>query len=313
MMILTFDQYSNFVFESNSSWTQISSTHLTEGISFIDDKINVDFNSDSDADVVKLDPPKPAVPTRKAEVKVFKGYVMENSPLKKDFAEKVKKWGALEREDLKKLIALTYPKELKEMNVTVLFITGSSDPLSAHIAELIKEMYYPKAKVVDVLKAYYGADVKDVVDWEEYERADPKTKEMIDTYLNKFKYGNNLNQKPRIEFEGYIKKSSGLQSGARRLLNPGHLIDSTIVDTIVDSENYWKEFYLKDKSLDMSIKVKMRPRYLFVDDTIIEGSTLRGIFRLLTAALDSPEVRTKIGQRAVDSILGYCLFGYKQS
>jgi len=313
-MIFSFDDYSKLLDYPVSCWTILSKNNLNEGIRFGENKkIEIDFEKDSEQDLVFLDPPKKANVTRKSGIPVFKGYLIENRPDKSLFAEEIKKWESLSKEDLKKLIDLTYPKELRNANVKVIFVTGSSEPLADNIASAIREMYYPSAKKIDILKAYYGTDITNIVNWEEYEKVDPKTKKMIDSYLNKFRYGKHLGEKPQIEFEGYIKKSSGLQSGARRVLKPGHSIDSVILDAILDSERYWKEFYLEDERLDMSVKVKMMPKYLFVDDIIIEGSTLRGIFRSLIELLDSPEIREKIGAWTRSSIYGYCLFGYKSS
>ena len=207
-------------------------------------KIEIDWTQDSELDVVRLAPPVPTKSSRISKIETFAGYVLENPTFpgepsshstKRCFAEFIKNWGSISQEDLKNLINLTYPQELKDANVKLLFVIGSSAPLSANIALALKEMYYRDAKIIDIMKAYYGADVNDVVDIDKYNRANPTTREMIDTFVGRFKSRWNedgVRTPPRDKWEGYIKKSSGLQSGARSILKPGHSIDEYIISSI---------------------------------------------------------------------------------
>jgi pyrimidine operon attenuation protein/uracil phosphoribosyltransferase len=308
--------------KESSSWGRISySSKVNEGIRLTgegDDKnIVVDFDQDEDNDVVSLNPPVPISKVRKkggetvAEmIPVFRGYKLNRrSSDLREFMELVKRWGALNPEDLRQLISLTYPEELKNQQVNLIFITGSSDPLAAQIAEAIKEMYHPRCKIIDIMKRYYGADVNDIVNWEAYANADETTREMIDTFINNFRRVNG--RPPRREFEGYIKKSAGLQSGARNLLNPGHTIDSYIMNNIVKAELDWEKDYGKGSGMPINVAIKNRPSYLFVDDTIIGGTTIRGIFKEMMSAIHSNEIANDTTKSMIKrSIFGYCLFSY---
>lgn len=293
-----------------SGWSYLTNNSLLEGIRFSGNKLEIDFNKDEPGDVVNLETRRPALPKRRADIPVFRGYKLENVPTRKEFMETVKKWGALDEDNLKALIDLSYPTELSDINVELIFITGSSEPLSANIAKSLKELYYPNAKIIDITKKYYGADINDVIDWDAYEKADPKTQQMIDSYLRQFKYGKDLSELPRNKFEGFIKKSSGLQSGARRLLNPGHDIDDVIIGSILKSREDFKKWFKEEgHKLSYLEKTKKHPRYLVVDETMIEGSTLRGIFKHLLHSLQKPEIASKTGELQSD-IYGYVLFSY---
>ena len=292
MNLLDFNTHST-INQFNSGWGNLTFGDLNEGMSISNNKIIVDFKEDLPNDVVKLVDVTTLDAVRKEKVPVFRGYKMERTATIGTFMKAVKKWGALDDDTLKSIIDFTYPMELKNGSVGVIFITGSSDPLSAKIANALIEMYYPTAKVVDVLKKYYGADVNDTIDWEKYKKSDPRTREMIDTYLRQFSKQGNMANRPRTEFEGYIKKSLGAQSGIRKALKPGHQIDDFIISSIVDAENNWIKNYRNNPRISDNEKIRQYPKYLFVDDTIIEGSTVKGIFKEL------------------DSIFGYCLFSYK--
>lgn len=293
-----------FLQSPKSGWGQIDYSGINEGLG-IDSagNISVDFSQDLPNDVVLLNPPRPLKGMRKAKVPIYRGYALEKVEERSDFMKKIKSAGSISQEDLERLIDETFPRELADRKVELLFTTGSSDPLALRIAETIRDLYYPNARIVDVLKKYYGADVNDVVDWDAYHRADAKTKKMIDTYLNR----------QRANFQGYIKKSSGLQSGARRLLKPGHMIDDFIIDNIQQAEDRWSNTYLRDRSINPTMALKFRPAYLFVDDIIIEGSTLRGIFNQMMETILSGDLDASARQMAKESIFGYCLFSYKET
>ena len=286
---------------SQAGWGKIIGPSLHEGLSLQGGQVVADFSQDSEEDVVRLNPPVPTAPVRKLNVPVYRGYSMEKRDDRKEFMETIKGADSIPQADLEKLVELTFPRELAERNVKILFTTGSADPLAIRIAEAIRSLYYPKAQIIDVLKKYYGADATDVVDWEAYDKSDPKTKKMIDSYLKKTSPG----------FSGYIKKSSGLQSGARRLLKAGHDIDSYIINKMVDAEESWRKDYLGNRNVNPNMAIKFRPAYLFVDDLIIEGSTLRGIFKQMMDAVMAGETNSSVRGMMKSSIYGYCLFSYK--
>jgi hypothetical protein len=150
------------------------------------------------------------------------------------------------------------------------------------------------------MKAYYGVDVNSMVDWDEYKKADDTTKKEIDTFLN--------TRRERGDFEGYIKKSSGLRSGSRRLLKPGHMIDDYITSTITSD---YKEFaeVISKHGKDFRVVAAARPKYLIVDDTIIEGSTLGSIFEKYKNAINKLTDVNAV-KYAITSTVGYCLFSH---
>lgn len=309
--LLDFSTYA-VINQFTSGWGNLSFNNLNEGMRMSNGKIIVDFEEDLKNDTVRLNDVTKLDIVRKERVPVFRGYKLERESTDlAEFMKSVKKWGAFDDDTLKSIIGFTYPAELKNKSVGVIFITGSSDPLSAKIANALVEMYYPEAKVVDVLKKYYGADVKDIIDWDKYETSDDRTKEMIDTYLRQFSRRGDMRNTPRTEFEGYIKKSLGAQAGMRKALKPGHEIDDFIISNIVDAEAAWIENYRNNPAITDAEKVRRYPTYLFVDDTIIEGSTIRGIFKELKETLSSPLIKRKITSLALNNILGYCLFSYK--
>jgi hypothetical protein len=287
---------------SRPGWGKAYFSSIHEGLGLDGEAVTVDFLNDSPTDVVKLNPPKIQRPTKRATVPVFRGFQLDKNKDRSDFMEKIKKEGALSQEDLEKLISMSFPKELQERKISVIYVTGSSDTLPVRIAEAIRSLYHPKAKIVDVLKKYHGIDPKDIIDWDAYARADDRTKEMIDTYLRTIS----------PEFKGYIKKSSGLQSGGRRLLKQGHDIDDYIISTMAAAEEQWRENFLKDRSINPSVALKFKPAYLFVDDTIIEGSTLRGIFREMMSVVASGDLDVSYRNMMKGNIFGYCLFTYPE-
>jgi hypothetical protein len=292
----------SFLRKPESAWGKIESI-LNEGLGMEGENIKVDFDQDQANDVVRLNPARQLKDLKKAKVPVYRGYALEKVEERRAFMRRVKQQDAISQEDLEKLIAMTFPKELADRKVQLIFTTGSSDPLALNVAETIQSLYYPNAKIIDVMKKYYGADISDIVDQEAYDRADPVTRGMIDQYLAGRRAG----------FQGYIKKSSGLKSGARRILKPGHTIDDYIIDNIQRVEDEWSEKFLRDKSINPSVAFKFRPGYLFVDDIIIEGSTLRGIFNQMMDAVMSGKLDVSARQMASSSIFGYCLFSYKEA
>ena len=302
---------------------------LNEGISFKCNHINdvespemkIDWSSDNIDDVVKLANPTKTSPGTLSSIRTYAGYALENvklegedprHSLKKCFSEYAKNWGSISHQDLKKLIDRTYPEDLKRKNVKVLFVMGSSSPLSANMAKVLKELYYKDAKIIDIMKAYYGIDPDDIVDWEKFEKADDRTKSMIRTFVNSFKstFDDNGNRiPPQRDFTGYIKKSAGLQSGARSLLNPGHVIDDYIIKSISNEMQHWESYYTKS---DFRIKSANIPSFLVLDDIIIQGSTMRNAMSEVLRAISSKKsgLNSSLMNIAKTSIFGYVLFSY---
>lgn len=319
---------------SYTNYTKINSLNVNsvyEGVSYecshddrgrlLNGTINIDWNNDSDGDVIKLNPVRPVKSSRISTIETFVGYALEDPVVpgeprshrvKRCFSEFAKEWDSISDQDLRNLIDYTYPNALREKstNVAILFVMGSSAPLSARIAEALKEMYYRSAKIIDITKAYYGADVRDIVDWEKYDQSDERTRAMIDSYIRGFQTtwdaeGRRIN--PRRKWEGYIKKSSGLQAGARSLLKAGHTVDEYIIDTIRKEMIKHKEIV---KTGDMRLARATSPMFLAVDDLIIGGSTMRSTFDMLLSAISNSANKIESPSIISRGSCGYTLFSY---
>tara|TARA_B100000287_G_C20624580_1_gene777261 strand:+ start:242 stop:1291 length:1050 start_codon:yes stop_codon:yes gene_type:complete len=348
MNILSYEIF-NKIKNLPSEWNTISHD-LNEGITFNrgsksykDSSIEIDYQNDTDQDIVRLAQPRSTLtPSTKlpnrlktghGNIATYSGYSLEKmeDDIRLSFSEYMKEWESISDSDLKTLINHTYPKDLKNMQVKLLFVAGSGSPLALRVAECIKELYYPKAKIADILKAYYGADIKNAIDWDRYETKDPKTKNMIDTFVkNRGKY-----------FTGHIKKSpikrkykkldpnydpklnvtldaeetiGGLQKGARDILKPGHIIDEYIINAISDEQEKYDK-YFKDnaysRNISMNNIIKMSPKYLLVDDLIVGGVTMRGIFKAMLDTLNKHQNNIPLLKNMDSHILGYTLFKYK--
>jgi hypothetical protein len=181
---------------------------INEGIYFTSDNrgknpyMTIDWNNDTPDDVVKLADPIRLNPVGLGSLKsAYAGYALENPTIngvevKKHFAEWSKDEGSLSDDELKQLIEYTYPEELKQQNIRILFAMGSGSTLSVRIAEALKELFYPKAKIIDIMKAYYGIDPEDTVDWDivkqhhdefrkKHGREDETRIKGVQSYLNK--------------------------------------------------------------------------------------------------------------------------------
>lgn len=319
MKALTFDIFSK-ASQFSSGWVDYSTVGLVEGVSMYRNQISLDFEEDHKGDIIKLHEPKPLAPVRKAGIPIYRGYYLErvaqgeNTDGTENFMKEIKTWGLIDDENLSRLLAHTYSPELATRQVAVIFIAGSSDPLSVRIAETLKRDYYPECKIIDVMRKYYGVDPNDIIDWDKYKKADPVTQRNIDTYLNQ--YSSHFTETgrripPAREFTGYIKKSAGLQSGGRRLLKPGHEIDDTIIQSITQAESEWLEKYEKDPRIARHMALRYRPSYLLVDDTMIEGSTMRGIFQQMVSVIGSQKFSKFSSSMIEKSLFGYCLFSKK--
>ena len=63
----------------------------------------------------------------------------------------------------------------------------------------------------------------------------------------------------------------------------------------------------------MNSLVKMRPAYLLIDDLIIEGSTMRGIFKMMLDAIANNKSSIPMLHSAESSMYGYTLFSYRSN
>jgi len=314
------------------------SQFLTEGIRLDSTgKPEINFTSDQPDDVVKLvnAPEAGSInPRTGAKVARYYGYVMDEvgEDAKKQLMQALKEEGGISQSDLDQLIAKTFPGALQNKNITHIFVAGSTSPLAVSIAESIKSQFFPKAKVIDILKKFYQTPI-DMVDWEAYTRADRTTRKNFDSYLKKFveewnapaalawsqetgepiwnwpklkDYSDPVYQSPTPSFSGNIKKSSGLMSGSRGLLKAGHSIDSSILNAIGAAESEYEKLF-KSRNADMRVLATNAPKYLIVDDMMLGGTTLRGIVDELEKSLNSSRTLAN----AINSVSTYSLIKYK--
>jgi hypothetical protein len=174
--------YKLFNFTKGTSPRWFKYGELNEGIRFtpgnddIDTNMSIDWNNDTPEDVVKLAKVKHINPSKMDGMFTFGGYVLDDNgsergkDIKLKFAEWSKKEDSLSDAELKSLIDYTYPQKLKEQQISILFAMGSSSPLSYRIASALKELYYPKAEIIDIMKEYYGIDPRDTIDWDAYNK-----------------------------------------------------------------------------------------------------------------------------------------------
>ena len=314
------------------------SQFVTEGIKLVGGKPSIDFEEDSAEDIVQLVNPPAAgsaghtVQTVGKAIKMYHGYEMEDAPkeIKSELMDVLKKPDSISDEQLKKLIQNTWPTELKGRQVNVIIPAGSSSPLALRIANALKDLYYPKAKVIDVLKRFY-ADPLEIVNWEAYMKADEKTREQMDSFLRSHvipywrgpaamewakRTGEPIRNWPGLEgvksagkseYTGYIKKSSGLPSGSRRLLNPGHVIDDYIVLAFKAAESDYKSLIsTTPKGRDYYNVLKTNtPYFMIVDDMMLGGTTLKSIVAELGQKLKEENLQDRI-----ENVSTYSLFKY---
>tara|TARA_Y100000389_G_scaffold195186_1_gene226227 strand:+ start:12502 stop:13497 length:996 start_codon:yes stop_codon:yes gene_type:complete len=266
---------------------------------------DIDYTNDTPDDIVKLANPSPTRSSKLSGIQSWAGYnledpVIDGHNIKNCFSKWSKEWESFSDKELKELIDYSYPQELKSKNVKVLFVMGSGSPMSARLADALKTLYYPTAKIVDIIKAYYGSDARDIVKWDKYKTKTEKTKKMIDSYLNKISK----------DFTGKIKKSSGLQSGARDLLKPGHSIDDYVMKSIKDEMVEWREE--AKTARNSAIAIESIPSFLAVDDIIIQGSTVRGALSEVVKSISSLKsgIPQSLQNMARSNIFGYVLFSY---
>ena len=311
------------------------SQFMTEGIKLVNGRPDIDFQQDSPEDIVKLaNAPKAGSSSykiRDGKVQMYHGYAMERADgsQKVQLMDALKKPDAVSDDDLRRLVELTYPENLIGRKVDVIIPAGSSSPLALRIAETIKDLYYPKAKVIDVLKRFY-ADPLAIVNWEAYMKADDITREQLDSYLKNHVAGywngsaamewskrtgepiqnwpglENAKTSQATEFTGFIKKSSGLRSGSRRLLNPGHHVDDYIIDAFKSSAAAYRELMkLPNYNRIKSVLMAGTPYFMIVDDMLVGGTTLKGIVDSLAAKLTEEGLQSFAKNISTYSLLKY--------
>jgi len=311
------------------------SQFLTEGIKLVNGRPVLDFEQDSPDDIVKL-ANAPAAGSSNyrvadAKVQMYHGYAMEKADgsQKVQLMDALKKPDAISDEDLTKLVKLTYPDNLVGRRVDVIIPAGSSSPLALRIAETIKNLYYPNAKVIDVLKRFY-ADPLAIVNWEAYAKADTITREQLDSYLKNHvagywngpaaiawseRTGQPIQEWPGMEnaktsqgtdFTGFIKKSSGLRSGSRRLLNPGHHVDDYILDAFKSAAQSHQALIKNPKYNKLrSVITTGTPYFMIVDDMLVGGTTLKGIVDSISAKLSDENLKAYSKYISTYSLLKY--------
>jgi hypothetical protein len=277
----------------------------------------IDFSADSPEDLIKLQDAPEAGVTRSTikanKIPMYYGYVMQDGEAEKksELMDALKRQDSISDGELTQLVKETFPRDLINKRIEFVIAAGSSSPLAMRIASTIQKLFYPKAKVADVLKRFYYSPL-DIVNWPAYMKADKITREQFDSYLKNHvasywngkeamawaeKTGLPIDQWPGSEdfskaapsqsnFTGYVKKSSGLRSGSRILLNPGHHIDDLIVNTIRDSKKAYQQLAEDPRyRKDFRMLLINTPNFLIVDDMILGGTTLRGIVSALATRL----------------------------
>lgn len=300
-------------------------------------QVEINFSADSPNDLIKLKNSPEAGVTRSniedTRIPMYYGYVMQEGEAEKksELMDALKKQESITDEELAKLIKETFPKDLISKKVTFIIAAGSSSPLAMRIANTIKSLFYPRAKVSDILKRYYYSPL-DIVNWTAYMKADKITREQFDSYLKNHvssywngrealawseKTGQPIAQWPGSEnfsksgantsnFTGYIKKSSGLRSGSRTLLNPGHHIDDLIVNTIRDAKTAYQELANDPRySKDFRMLAINTPNFLIVDDMILGGTTLKGIVSTLSNKLSEVGLSDQYKNVSTYSLIKY--------
>jgi len=311
------------------------SQFLTEGIKLVNGRPAIDFSQDSPDDIVKLASAptagSSAYKVANSKVQMYHGYAMEKADgsQKVQLMDALKKPDAISDEDLTKLVKLTYPDNLVGRKVDIIIPAGSSSPLALRIAETIKSIYYPNAKVIDVIKRFY-ADPLAIVNWEAYAKADKITREQLDSYLKNHVAGywngpaamawsertgqpvqdwpgmENAKTSQSTDFTGFIKKSSGLRSGSRRLLNPGHHVDDYILNAFKSSAEAHQALIRNPNYRKItSVITAGTPYFMVVDDMLVGGTTLKGIIDNIATKLTDENLQDYAKYISTYSLLKY--------
>jgi hypothetical protein len=312
------------------------SQFVNEGIRLgINQKPEIDFNRDSPDDLIRLvSAPIAGSNSYKVEgstIKMYHGYAMENAEgsQKVQLMDALKKPDTITDDELVKLIKLTYPDKLISQRVDVIIPAGSSSPLALRIAEAVKNIYYPNAKVIDVVKRFY-ADPLSIVNWEAYAKADMTTRKQLDSYLKNHVVGywngpaamnwanqtgkpvqdwpgiENAKTSPDTDWTGFIKKSAGLRSGSRRLLNVGHHVDDYIIDAFKSADKVHRDLISSISYNRLGNFIKQQPpHFMIVDDMVIGGTTLKGIVNDITSKLNDANLNEYIKYISTYSLIKY--------
>jgi len=179
------------------------------------------------------------------------------SELTKIFNNVKSKNNLIKDEELYKLVLLTAPSEVKIDRIITLY---SSSDLNNRLADALSKKYkVPVEQGFTTKKKLYKP--KDMIDREAYEKADPVTREMADTFVRCLikKFG--PDKMIHIKKSGY-DGSCGIQSGGRRLLNPTY-----------DMEG---------------LKLNSYDKIMIVDDFLVSGSSFREVFSILVNDLEIP-------------------------
>lgn len=166
---------------------------------------------------------------------------------------KLKNESNISYEDIKFVVQNTGPYKIP---YDFIISIPSSSSLNRTVSSVFKQLNPNKAcKIITLENALYTVDA--MVDEEKYQKADPTTKKMVDTYIKR------LTKLYGLEKELPIKVSPnpetghpGLQSGARSLLK------NKFKDEVADF-------------ISKNVKV------LVVDDILVSGDTLQQAFTLL--------------------------------
>jgi hypothetical protein len=179
------------------------------------------------------------------------------SELTKIFDNVKSKNNLIKDEELYKLILLTAPSEVKIDRIITLY---SSSDLNSRLADALSKKYkVPVERGFTTKKILYKP--KDMIDREAYEKSDPGTRKMVDTFVRCLikKFG--PDKMIHIKKSGY-SGSCGLQSGGRRLLNPTY-----------DMEG---------------LKLNSYDKIMVVDDFLIKGSSFQEVFSVLVNDFETP-------------------------
>lgn len=177
----------------------------------------------------------------------------DDNELTKIFNNVKKNNQLIKDEELYKLVLLTAPQENRPDKIITLY---SSSDLNNRLSKALAKKYNLASEEGEPFsttkKRLYTP--KEMIDREAYEKADPTTRKMVDTFVRCLEKKFGADAKLNIKKSGY-DGVCGLQSGGRRLLNP--------------------TYDLEGMELNKYSKV------LVVDDFLVSGSSLREVFSVL--------------------------------
>lgn len=185
-----------------------------------------------------------------------------------DYFHSIKNREIMSDEEILKIVLQTAPRNIY---IKYLIVLPSTSKLNIVLANALKQKYRISDKDVltDITKINYFID--DMINKEKYSQSDPTTQNMADTWIKSLKkiYGNDAPPMPIKKSKDEKTGHPGIQSGARKLLNPVYKVGD-----IGEIHN----------------------RIMVVDDFFIGGSSFKEVYNQLLEKGISP-----------DKILGYCL------